>query len=114
MKKAIYVSSVQKDIAAFPEMPRQRIMMALTLVCAGIDLSPKDFKYVPAVGMGCYELRIRLDRQYRVLYVTKFGEAVYVLHAFVKKTEQTAKKEIDLGIERYKAMINYRKERGYE
>lgn len=114
MKKTIYLGSVQKDIAKFPEKAKQRIIAALTAVCADVTLSPKEFKYMPAVGVGCYELRIRLDSQYRVFYVAKFPEAVYVLHAFMKKTEQTAKTDIDLGVARYKAMTNYRQEKKYD
>lgn len=114
MKKAIYVGSVQKDIAAFPEKARQRIMTALTAVSAGLELSPKEFKYMPTVGPGCYELRLKIDRQYRVFYVAKFHEAIYVLHAFVKKTEQTSKTDIELGITRYKALLKYRQEKRYD
>lgn len=113
MKKITYVGNVQKEIFSFPEKARQRIMTALTMVSVDVDLSPKDFKYMPTVGVGCYELRIRLDNQYRVLYVAKFQEAVYVLHAFIKKTEQTSKADIELGAMRYRAMINYREEKKY-
>jgi len=114
MKKITYVGSVQKDIFSFPEKARQRTMTALTMVSMDVDLSPKDFKYMPAVGVGCYELRVTLENQYRVLYVTKFKEAIYVLHAFVKKTEQTVKTDIELGAKRYKAMIGYRVEKDYD
>ena len=49
-----------------------------------------------------------MDTSYRVLYVAKFSEAVYVLHAFVKKTQKTSKKDMDLFTERYKALIRAR------
>lgn len=113
MKKVVYVGSVQKDIASFSEKARQRIMTALTAISAELDLSPKEFKYMPTVGAGCYELRLKIDRQYRVFYVAKFIEAIYVLHAFVKKTQQTSKLDIALGSARYKALLNYRKEKKY-
>lgn len=113
MKKITYIGSVQKDIETFPMKARQRIMAALTVISAEIDLSPKEFKYMPTVGVGCYELRLKIDRQYRVFYVAKFHEAIYVLHAFVKKTEQTSKADITLGANRYKALLGYRKERKY-
>lgn len=114
MKKITYVGSVQKDIQAFPVKARQRIMTALTAISAGLELSPKEFKYMPTVGTGCYELRLKIDRQYRVFYVTKFHEAIYILHAFVKKTEQTSKTDIELGATRYKALLNYRREKKYD
>lgn len=114
MKKTTYVGSVQKEIEAFPAKARQRIMTALTVISAGLDLSPKEFKYMPIVGAGCYELRLKIDRQYRVFYVAKFHEAIYVLHAFVKKTEQTSKTNIELGTSRYKALLNYRRGKKYD
>ena len=60
------------------------------------------------VGPGVKEIRIRCEKTYRVLYVAKFSEAVFVLHAFVKKTPKTSKKDIDLGVDRYKALIKSR------
>ena len=60
------------------------------------------------VGSGVKEIRIRFEKSYRVLYVAKFSEAVFVLHAFVKKTPKTIKKDIDLGTQRYKALIKSR------
>ena len=58
------------------------------------------------VGAGVYEIRARTnDGAYRAFYVAKFEEAVYVLHAFQKKTQQTAKSDIDLGKKRYKQLL---------
>lgn len=114
MKKIIYVGSTQKDIEAFPVKARQRIVTALTVISSELELSPKEFKYMPAVGAGCYELRLKIDRQYRVFYVAKFHEAIYVLHAFVKKTEQTSKTDITLGADRYKALLSYRRGKKYD
>lgn len=114
MKKITYIGSIQKNISAFPEKARSRIMMALTMVCADLELNPKEFKYMPSVGVGCYELRIKVDKQYRVFFIIKFHEAIYLLHAFVKKTQQTSKSDIDLGSVRYKALIQYRKEMKYD
>ena len=64
------------------------------------------------VGIGVYELRVKADNQYSVFYVAKFAEAVYVLHAFVKKTQQTPEADIALGATRYKALMKERQERG--
>jgi phage-related protein len=78
----------------------------LGLVQSGLD--PEDWKSIETVGSGVKEIRIRFEKSYRVLYVAKFSEAVYVLHAFVKKTQKTSKKDIDLGADRYKALIKSR------
>ena len=55
------------------------------------------------IGPGVCEIRIREESgQYRILYVAKFADAVHVLHAFQKKTQRTAKVDIDLAKKRYK------------
>ena len=53
------------------------------------------------IGVGVKELRIHIDGQYRVIYVAKFPEAVYVLHAFNKKTQKTSVKDIEIAKQRY-------------
>jgi phage-related protein len=65
--------------------------------------APSDFKPLPAVGEGAYEIRVwDAAGTFRVLYVAKFAEAVYVLHAFQKKTQKTSKSDLELGARRYK------------
>lgn len=76
------------------------------MVQAGLD--PLDWKPIEIVGPGTKEVRIQVETGYRVLYVAKFNEAVYVLHAFVKKTQKTSKKDIDLAAGRYKALMKER------
>ena len=105
MKEIVFVGSSLNDIGKFPEQARERVVMLLELLKNNIQLQPKDFKYIPAVGVGTYELRVRIKGQYRVFYVAKSKKAIYVLHAFVKKTQSTAKKDIDKGVVRYK-LIN--------
>lgn len=114
MKQIIYVGNVRRDMSLFPPIAKERITTALTALSAGLDLSPKDFKYMPTVGTGCYELRLKIDKQYRVFYVAKFHEGIYILHAFVKKTAQTSKNDIDIGVTRYKALVAHRKEKRYD
>lgn len=111
MKNVIFVGSSNKDIEGFSLKAKSRIAVALDAVRAGVSLKPNDFKYMPTVGAGVYELRVKTDKQYRVFYVAKFEEAIYVLHAFVKKTQQTSQKDIELGAVRYKALLNERKAR---
>jgi phage-related protein len=57
---------------------------------------------MPGVGAGAYELRIHVQGEWRVVYVAKFKNAVYVLHAFQKKTQKTRKEDIDLAARRYR------------
>lgn len=52
------------------------------------------------------EIRVHADGEYRVLYVAKFEEAVYVLHAFAKKTQRTSKPDIDLAAARFRLLVH--------
>src|SRR3972149_5265051 len=85
---------------------------------AGLELravqrgqEPTDFKPIPSVGPGVYEICIHVHDAYRVFYVAKFEEAIYVLHAFQKKTQKTAKHNIEIGRQRYRTAQRYRKAR---
>ncbi|MBA3033134.1 MAG: type II toxin-antitoxin system RelE/ParE family toxin [Gammaproteobacteria bacterium] len=72
---------------------------------------PADWKPMQTVGAGVKEIRIRVENAYRVLYVAKFAEAVYVLHGFEKKTRRTPKADIDLAGKRYRQLLNERKKK---
>lgn len=63
---------------------------------------PSDFKPKLAVGAGAYEIRLHVLGEWRVIYVAKFDDAVYVLHAFHKKTQRTRKEDIELATHRYR------------
>jgi phage-related protein len=71
---------------------------------------PDDWKPMNTVGQGVKEIRIRDEAgAFRVLYVAKFADAVYVLHCFQKKTEKTSKADLELAAKRYRELL---KERG--
>ncbi len=57
---------------------------------------------MPGVGAGVYEIRVHILGEWRVIYVAKFAEVVYVLHAFQKKTQKTRQEDIELAARRYK------------
>lgn len=56
------------------------------------------------VGPGVAEIRIHAENKYRIIYIAKFEEAVYVLHGFTKKTQQTSKRDIDLAAKRFREL----------
>lgn len=64
-----------------------------------------------SVGRGVAEIRIRVGREYRVLYVAKFAEAVYVLHAFEKKSQKTAQRELSIAADRLSELLRTRGDR---
>ena len=75
-------------------------------------LEPANWKPFDDVGSGTREVRIRdTSGAYRVMYLAKFEEAVYVLHCFQKKTQVTSKQDKAIAEARYRAVINSRKER---
>lgn len=64
---------------------------------------PDDWKPMTSIGPGVREIRIRdTAGAFRIVYIAKFAEAVYVLHCFQKKTEKTAKADMDLARKRYR------------
>jgi len=68
-----------------------------------VGREPADFRPLPSVGPGACEIRVQDEAgAFRVIYVAKFEHAVYVLHAFQKKTRKTSKADIELAAKRYK------------
>ena len=63
---------------------------------------PSDFKPLLEVGPGAYEIRVHFAGEWRVIFVARFAAAVYVLHAFQKKTRKTSKPDIEIARRRYK------------
>jgi phage-related protein len=107
-KEIRWVGSSYDDLLAFPEEPRRTAGFQLGKVQAGLE--PDDFKPFNDVGAGAREIRIReADGIYRVMYVAKFEEAVYVLHCFQKKTQTTSKQDKSIAEARYRAVVNLRK-----
>ena len=97
-----------QDLRDFPEAARREAGHQLDRVQNGIE--PEDFKSMPSVGSGVQEIRLKDESGiYRVLYVAKFQDAVYVLHCFQKKTQKTAKADIDLASKRYTELLKEQK-----
>jgi phage-related protein len=90
----------------FPADARADAGYQLELVQAGEP--PADFRPMPDVGPGTVEIRVHSGSEYRVFLVARFPEAVYVLHAFVKKTRTTRQADLDLGRQRYRALLERR------
>jgi len=83
----------------FPADMRQQAGQELYRVQIGRD--PSDWKPMPSVGAGVREIRLRDVRgAFRVVYVATFADAVHVLHAFPKKSQKTAQRDLDLAAAR--------------
>lgn len=104
MKNVKWCGSSLKDLKAFPEEARQEAGYQLSLVQEGQQ--PKDWKTMNTIGIGVQEIRIsEASGAFRVIYIAKFEDAVYVLHAFQKKTQRTAPQDIELARTRLKDLI---------
>jgi phage-related protein len=109
MEKEIrWMGSAYSDLLAFPAELRKDAGFQLGKVQAGIE--PDDWKPFDELGAGTKEIRIR-DSQgiYRVMYVAKFEEAVYVIHCFQKKTQGTSQRDKSIAEARYRAILQERK-----
>jgi phage-related protein len=77
--------------------------------------TPEDWKPMEIVGPGVCEIRVRTHQggtvQHRVVYVAKFEEAVYVLHAFEKKTRATSQHNTEVAKARYAQLLRRRQQR---
>jgi phage-related protein len=83
------------ELRAFPDAARHEAGFELDKVQRG--LMPDNFKSLPIIGKGVQEIRIRdTSGAYRIIYIAKLEDAVYVLHAFKKKTQRTTKADIEL------------------
>ena len=88
------------DLRAFPVSVKREAGYQLDKVQHGFP--PDDFKPMKTIGAGVSEIRIRDEAGiFRVVYVAKFEDAVYVLHCFQKKTPQTSKRDIELARQRF-------------
>jgi phage-related protein len=101
MKPLVFLGSSQDDLRAMPPAVRHELGLELMRVQFGGE--PGDFKPMTIVGAGAQEIRYQDDSgAFRAIYVARFADAVYVLHAFQKKTRKTAQKDIALAARRYK------------
>ncbi|MEN9478363.1 MAG: hypothetical protein RLZZ300_2504 [Pseudomonadota bacterium] len=100
MKPLRFVGSSLDDMRDFPAEARRAAGFELHAVQCG--LMPSDFKPMLNVGPGAYEIRLHVQGEWRVIYVAKFEDGIYVLHAFRKKTQKTRVEDIELAARRYR------------
>jgi phage-related protein len=92
------------DLRAFPSAARCEAGHQIDRVQNGLE--PDDWNPMPDVGRGAAEIRIwDASGTFRVIYVAKLPAAVYVLHCFRKKTQKTAKADLDLAAKRYRDLL---------
>jgi phage-related protein len=103
-KPVEFRGSALDDLRTFPEAVRREAGYQLDRVQHGRE--PDDWKPMNTVGRGVREIRIRdAAGAFRVLYVAKFDDAVYVLHCFQKKMQRTSKADLNLAAQRYRDLL---------
>lgn len=100
MKNLRFVGSSLDDLRDFPAEARKQAGFELYAIQRGLE--PSDWKPLPAIGAGVREIRIRVLGEWRVIYIARFADAVYVLHAFQKRTQKTRREDIELAQRRYR------------
>lgn len=93
MKELIWLGGTLKRLRDFPAEAKRAAGEQLWRVQKGEE--PEDWKPMPSVGAGAIEIRIHRPHEHRVIYVATQPEGIYVLHAFEKKTQQTAQRDIN-------------------
>ena len=103
VKSVIWVGGSKEDLMAFPATARREAGFQLDKTQHGHD--PDNWKPMQTIGPGVCEIRIRdAAGAFRVIYVTTFPDAVYVLHAFQKKTDKTSLNDLRLARQRFKML----------
>jgi phage-related protein len=106
VKGLLWVGRSREDMRTFAKDARQRAGYELYQAQRGLD--PSDWKPMPVVGPGVREIRVHTRLEHRVIYIAKFEEGVYVLHAFEKTTRRTARTDIDLARSRLRDALDLR------
>ena len=107
MKPAIFHPAALTAIREFPESVRKELGEAILDLQEGSVLGMPLSRAMPSVAVGVSELRIRgRDGIYRAFYYTRSSRGILVVHAFVKKSQATAKHELELGRKRLRELLD--------
>lgn len=109
-KPLIWLGNSRQDVRAFPADARRVAGFQLWRVQLG--LPPNDWKPMTSVGPGVQEVRIRTGREHRVFCIAKFAEAVYVLHAFEKRSRRTPRQDVEIARSRFRLLLRAREKQG--
>ena len=107
MRPVRFLGDSLKCLRDFPDDARHDAGYQLDKVQRGDQ--PDDFKPMPAIGKGVEEIRVsEPSGAYRVIYLARRVEAVYVLHSFHKKTKATPKKDLEIAKIRFRQLLGGR------
>lgn len=99
MKPIEFLGDSRDGLRSFPDPARYRAGVELRAVQVGME--PDDWKPMTSIGSGVREIRIRdSSGAFRIIYLANLVDRILVLHAFQKKTQKTAQRDIDLASKR--------------
>lgn len=99
-KPVEFLGGALSDLRDFPLSARREAGYQIDKVQYGEE--PDDWKPIKTIGAGVQEIRIHDEAgAFRVIYIAKLKDAVYVLHCFQKKTQRTSAQDIALANKRY-------------
>ena len=103
MKAVVFIGDALERLRAFPDRARRDAGFQIDCVQRGLE--PDDWKPMATVGSGVREIRVRdVSGAYRVIYIATYIDAVYVLHAFQKKTQRTSLRDLEIAQARFKSL----------
>jgi phage-related protein len=103
MKTIKWIGASYQDLLGFSKDAKQIAGYNLDKLQRGLE--PNDWKHMPSIGIGVKELRIHCENEYRVIYYLKKDNNVYILHAFIKKSQKTLLSDIILAKTRLKMIL---------
>jgi phage-related protein len=106
-KPVEWVGSALADLREFSDAAQYELGGELWRVQTG--RAPVDFKPMPTIGAGVFEIRVHTGTEYRLVYIAKFEEAVYVLHTFEKRSRKTARRDVEVAQRRLAEVLRQRK-----
>ncbi len=108
MKRVAWLGSSLETVRSWTAEAQRDTGYQLFKIQSGME--PSDWKPMPSVGRGVQEIRIHCDNEYRVIYLATLAEAVYVLHAFEKKTRKTPQAAIEAAHRRLQLLLSHKRD----
>jgi phage-related protein len=105
-KPLVFLGSALRDLERLPERARSRLGGELEALRTGGQ--PRHWKPMPAIGTGVREIKVAAGGAFRAFYVATFNDAIYILHVFQKKSQKTARLDIELGRVRFRMISRSR------
>jgi len=103
-KPVEFLGNALDDLRDFPLSARREAGYQIDKVQHGEE--PDDWKPMKSIGSGVREIRVQDEvGAFRVIYIAKLKDAVYVLHCFQKKTQKTSAQDLALASKRYNELM---------